>query len=427
MKFGFSKKDITPDHAVYMAGYSRQFPSTGVLDPIEINTCILNDGLSSFVLCLVDSIIMEDSVIKPAKRFLSKKYGLKNEQIVIGCIHTHSAPAYFKLYYEDTHVETSLQKELISQIIECVEDAFENMKEAECRIEKATIQGLYGNRNKMNGYSDKDVYSFHLSKDGIPFATLLHMACHPTILDGSNYYLSADLFGWIRQKLYRQSGIPVMIMNGCTGDVSTRFYREKKGIEELERVSSSLVSQLTQSEIVQAELGPMHFLQVKAEYPFDAVSDEWTQNEIKRLQKIIDTNPDAPEAIMSEQLLKNLMIKCCRSPMTLHLTSHIISCGQVLFISLPGDITAELGRRLQDAFPDHLVIPVCYCENYSNYFVCEEDYGKFFETYISRMPKGGADDFIRKIIAQTRYLLSQSNRHPIESVKTYPLKEANPA
>ena len=91
--------------------------------------------------------------------------------------------------------------------------------------------------------------------------------------------------------------------------------------------------------------------------------------------------------------------------MVLKLYSHIIKLGNILFISLPGDITAALGKRIVDHFKDYKVIFLGYCENYSNYFVCKEDYSKYFETYISRLSKGNADDFIQHVINQADDLL----------------------
>lgn len=407
MKFGFSKKDITPKERVYMAGYGRKEKSKGVLDPIEINAFALNDGIKDIVFCLIDGIIMEDSVIKPVKNALYKEFLLNEDQIVIGCIHTHSAPAYFKLYFEDTKVELSLRLQLIRQTIGTIKEALSSMQEASCTIDRCTIEGLYGNRNIMNDYSNKNIYSFNFIHEDQPIATIMQMACHPTILDGSNYLLSADLLGWVRKKVQKTNKVPVMIMNGCTGDVSTRFYRQKKGIEELDRVSEEITKQLKNKHSIPYHLGPIRYAQINKSYTFDASNDPWTQKEIAILEKKKQEETDSKLVAYYTQLLRNLKIKCENSPMKLDLTSHIFLSGNVLFITLPGDITAKLGKRLEEAFPQYLVIPVCYCENYSNYFVSEEDYGKYFESYISRMPVGGPDDLIETIIQQTRQMIHE--------------------
>ena len=103
-------------------------------------------------------------------------------------------------------------------------------------------------------------------------------------------------------------------------------------------------------------------------------------------------------------LLNNLILKRDKSPMTLTLYSHIINLGNIMFVSLPGDITAILGKKIRDAFHDKLIIIIGYCENYSNYFVCKEDYGLYFETYISRLEKGNADHFIENTILKAKEL-----------------------
>lgn len=42
------------------------------------------------------------------KKKLKDEYGLKEENIIIGCIHSHSAPAYFKQFFEDVQIEEKL-------------------------------------------------------------------------------------------------------------------------------------------------------------------------------------------------------------------------------------------------------------------------------------------------------------------------------
>lgn len=416
MNFGYCKLDITPSDPVYMAGYSRKEKSKGVLDPIQVNAFVIEENGVKALWCIVDSIIIENSVIIPAKKAISKELNLYEEQIVIGCIHTHSAPAYFKLFYEDTKVEKDLQERLIEQIVSCSIEANRTLQPAVCHIKKTAIDGLYGNRNEMNGYSNKNVYIFEFMNDNHLVGTILQMACHPTILDGSNMMLSADLLGWVRNTYENKSGAPAMIINGCTGDVSTRFYRKLKGVPELERITHEIFKQMDFIEDLPYKLGKLSFENVEVQYPFDARSDAWTSKEIERLGNILESSKDPMQAGMVKQIRKNLLIKCERSPMLLTLTSQIVLSGDVLFISLPGDITAELGRRLEAAFPDKLVIPVCYSGHYSNYFVCKEDYGKYFETYISRLAKGNADDFIERIIEKTKSLIERVEN----KAETYP-------
>ena len=67
MKIGYNKKDITPTHSVTIAGYSRKKKSEGVLDPIEINTTVLSFDNQIMIMSILDSLIIENSVIIPVK------------------------------------------------------------------------------------------------------------------------------------------------------------------------------------------------------------------------------------------------------------------------------------------------------------------------------------------------------------------------
>ena len=123
MKIGYHKYKITPTGAVHMAGYGRQKKSTGILDPIEINTLVISIQNQFFILSILDSIIMENSVIIPVKNAISEKYNISQDQIIIGCIHTHSAPAYFKPFFENVEIEEELQQSLIIQFIDSINQA----------------------------------------------------------------------------------------------------------------------------------------------------------------------------------------------------------------------------------------------------------------------------------------------------------------
>ena len=406
MKIGYNKKDITPTHSVTIAGYSRKKKSEGVLDPIEINTTVLSFDNQIMIMSILDSLIIENSVIIPVKNAISKEYNIPLNNIIIGCIHTHSAPAYFQSFFEKTNVEKELHDQLIPQFISSIEEALHTLTDATLKIKKTYIQGLYGNRNTMNGYSDKSIYvmDFINSKTNINIFSLISLACHPTILNGSDFLLSADLLGQIRKKYQELYEYPCMIINGCCGDVSTRFYRELSSIDELYRVSNDIIKQMMHNEILEVEINHFDSSIFQADYTYHG-DDDFLRNIIPSLKQTIHENKDAQSVKIASSLLHNLEYKIQKSPMTLTLTSHIIHLGSLIFISLPGDITAILGKRIREAFPNHLVIILGYCENYSNYFVCKEDYGQYFETYISRLEKGNADLFIQGVINETKKLI----------------------
>lgn len=395
MKAGYNKLDITPKNPVYMAGYNRPYQSIGILDPIEINTMALCSQEKLFIISILDSIIIENCVIEPVKNKICELYNISQDQVVIGCIHTHSAPAYFKPFFEKTTVETQLQEQLITQFIESIQKAIDSMVEVSLSIKHAVIDSIYGNRNILNGQSDKNAYilEFMNTHSKELLFSLISLACHPTLLNQTNQKLSADLLGQIRLRYQDTHKQPCMIVNGCCGDVSTRFYREKSGEEELYRVADLFFSQLIEAKDINVSISNLQFSSYQNNYVYTGKDDFITQT-IPQLEQYVQSHHENNDIPYKQQLLNNLKFKREKSPMTLSLYSHIIDLGGLLFITLPGDITAVFAKRIREAFQDKIVIIMGYCENYSNYFVCEEDYGLYFETYISRLEKGNADDFI---------------------------------
>ena len=51
---------------------------------------------------------------------------------------------------------------------------------------------------------------------------------------------------------------------------------------------------------------------------------------------------------------------------------------------------------------------ICYSNTYCNYLVPREEYGKYFETYNSRLARGEADRFIEEVIRQAKELIEAS-------------------
>ena len=80
MQTGYNKLNITPKKAVRIAGYNRKELSKGVLDPIEINSLVIKEYKQTIIISILDSIIIEDSVILPVKQAIFDKYGIPFER-----------------------------------------------------------------------------------------------------------------------------------------------------------------------------------------------------------------------------------------------------------------------------------------------------------------------------------------------------------
>lgn len=386
-----------------MAGYGRKEKSTGVLDPIEINTIAFEQQGQLYLIGILDSILMGKEFCDEVRAQVAAQLQLAPEHITVSAIHTHSAPAFFKLTFEDTIVEAELQAGALQSMVDSMVRTAGALQECTVTLEKASIDGLYGNRNVKGGMEDKQVYLFSFfNQEGSRIGAIFNISAHPTILDGSNYMLSADLLGHIRARLQTILGCRVAITNGCCGDVSTRFYRKSAGMEELEYTADAVVEQLMEKKQPCTLSG-----QTVASHTFSMLShyDASTDPDWLAMTQEQQNQPDSP---MKSLLLARQELKRSFGAYDLELIAQLRLFGNLLVVVLPGDILSGFGLQIKNAFPELEVMIVCYSNTYCNYFVPEEEYGKYFETYNSRLARGEADKFINEVIAQARGLVAAS-------------------
>lgn len=388
-----------------MAGYSRPGVNDSVLDSIQINSLSYKSANETFILTVLDSIMLEPAFCEAVKAGVTAQTGVDANHIVVSCIHTHSAPAYFKLAFEDTQVEPELTAAAQNEMIASATRAFQAMEPASFVYEKAKIEGLYGNRNVKGGVEDKNVYLIRfVTEDGSPLGAFFNISAHPTILNGSSTALSADLIGQIRLRLEDALSCPVLCTNGTCGDVSTRFYRKSAGMDELVETSDALFQQLMEKK-QPIEIAPGRILSGKVEMPtvFNAETDpDWIAMTAK-----IDAELAENPGPMTQFFKDRQNIKLAQSPIELNLISQFYVFGGLIVVTMPGDVCSELGRRIKSAFPLHEVIILGYSNTYCNYLVPECDYGKYFETFNSRTARGESDAFVAKVIGSIESLIAE--------------------
>lgn len=404
---GFDKTDITPSAPCRMAGYSREGLSTSVLDPIQINSCSFRMNGETFILTVLDSIMLEGEFCDRVKAGVTEATGVAADHIVVACIHTHSAPAFFKLAFEDTVVEPALRAEALARMTQSAVAAHARMVPATCTFESMEVEGLYGNRNVKGGVEDKHCHLLSFTgEDGRLVGAVFNISAHPTILNGSSTALSADLIGQVRLRLERELGCGVLCTNGTCGDVSTRFYRKASGMEELMGTADALFSQFMEKRQAAPLTALEHPLSGRVEHPatFDAATDPDWQEMTARLQAELDADANSP---MARFLMDRQELKARTSPIHLNLISQFYVFGSLIVVALPGDICSELGRRVKAAFPGRQVVIIGYANTYCNYLVPDCDYGKYFETYNSRLARGEADAFIAQVIGSIESLIAE--------------------
>ena len=92
MLAGFAKCSITPAIGLPMAGYVGLRKATGVLDELHVRCFYLKDEID-VILLQYDLLYVDGVMCHALCNQLAALFSIKESQIIIQAIHTHSGPA----------------------------------------------------------------------------------------------------------------------------------------------------------------------------------------------------------------------------------------------------------------------------------------------------------------------------------------------
>ena len=235
---GAAACDITPDTARYkvpMAGYGAREgkPSTGMRDPLRAKVLYFRDGERSMALITSDlrsvtPAFKQQAIAKAAVP------GLTEENVLVCASHNHSGPSiYSEKFWQ-------LQFGVYDPaVVEAMSDAVAGALQAAAKSAAPVRVGF--NEGMAEGFSKNRRWEYDTAArevagetpavntrvwvmridglDGMPKATFVHFATHPTILGADNFELSAEWPGVLQRTL--ESAYPgaiAMYANGAEGD-----------------------------------------------------------------------------------------------------------------------------------------------------------------------------------------------------------------
>ncbi len=420
LKVSMAKAIINPEFPCKMEGYHEKRFSLfqkdehgEVLDPMRtaygardnllLDTIYIEaENGKGLVIHIPDIIMIEQSFGDRAKAALSKHFGMDENQFIISCSHTHASPLVSTGMNEDLEPNQEYLELLIEKMIENTAYCLSHKKEAEVTWDSHKIEGFYCSRQGLDvEYFDKIESLFFTNEEGFGVAKLLNMACHPTVLDNKNLLVSNDFFGVIRRYLQEIDGVPVAIANGEGGDTSTRLTKRAGDWEETVRIGEGIAKQIVKENKPQK----LEFLDVKiTEVPFtiDYVPSEneyLLHKKVELEEKLQNLDPASQEAILiSACFLVDVNEKLGLDRIQYDLSSFIYDFGSFRLVTFPGEIDTQLAKKLRNA-DDKPTFVMAYTNGFYYYAVNKAEYGSNHESFNSRFPYGGADEFIEKIIA----------------------------
>lgn len=269
-KAGVARKVITPEQAMWMAGYaSREEPAQGKLHDLWAKALVLEDADGKrAVMISTDLLGMTEEITGRIKTRLKEKFSLSTEQLMINSSHTHSGPvlhnALKDIYPLDANEKEKIEKYthwLEDQIVKLVGEAIRDVEPVEIFSKNGVARFQVNRRNNksptlhqqsdLNGPNDYAVPVIKVvNKSEKLKAIAFGYACHPTVLNG--YQWSGDYPGFAQIELEGYyPGAIAMFFQGTGADQNPLPRRTIPLAQQYGRILAAAVDRVLQEEMQQ--------------------------------------------------------------------------------------------------------------------------------------------------------------------------------
>ncbi|NIA14597.1 MAG: hypothetical protein GWP08_11005 [Nitrospiraceae bacterium] len=226
---GAAVRDITPPPGVPLWGYTtRTGPATGTLDPLFAKCVVFRAGGVTVALTVLDlGRVPAEEVVE---RIRERAARAGADYVFMTAVHTHHAPV---MEFADAPHVQGIER----AIGDCIEAAAANLQPAKVGVGRTSIDIAHNRRRILeNGTCemiwrnearvptapvDPEAVIVRITTlDDAPLAVLVHFACHPVVMDASNYEYSADYVGELCRIVEAEHGGACLFLQGACGNIN---------------------------------------------------------------------------------------------------------------------------------------------------------------------------------------------------------------
>lgn len=239
-KAGVAKAIITPEKAVWLAGYGSKRPPDGKLHDLWMKALALEDANGQrAVLITSDFQGVPKGMSDRAFDQIRQQHGLQREQVMLTFSHNHCGPRlgddlidYYPVEADQMDLVDEYTSLMVTKVVQLVGEALANLAPATLRIgegqatfavnrrnnREADIPALMAKGTPLVGPVDHSVPVLTVTRlDGRLAAILFGYACHPTTLSFMTW--CGDYPGFAQLELEKNHpDATAMFVNTCGGD-----------------------------------------------------------------------------------------------------------------------------------------------------------------------------------------------------------------
>jgi hypothetical protein len=376
---GVAVRDITPQldgRPVFLAGYGRDRRATAVESPLLVRALALCAGSQVAVIVACDLIGLDRSDVLLIGDELTA-HGVDRDAVIVACTHTHSGPDTLGLWGPDAAV-SGVDEAYLAHVRRAVVEAAVEALALRCpvvvRSGMGRLAGWVANYRDP-AIVDDDVAAVQFIKpDGATLATLINLACHPEVFDGTSLVLSPDLAGVACRTIEARIGGMALHVSGALGGMLSP--------RTPDRSHDSMVA-----------MG-----QAYAAAALAALADTVAAPAALRRRRSTFRVP------MSNPLLRQAHAFGVLRPRRLfdadvETTCSAIDLGTIQLLTVPGELLPALGFALKAAMPGSCRIIIGLADDEIGYILPDDDYvmpvdyndpGSQYEESMSLGPQTGS-------------------------------------
>jgi len=359
---GASRIDITPLSRVFLAGFSPNRLSEGVHDNLFISAVAVRLGGSHIVLASIDLLGLFKEFLDPVRMKAARDHGLRPEEIIFCCTHTHSGPDTLGLWGPNeytTGVDDEYMGWLSCQLAEAVDRAVKNMVRVKAKHSWTLVnpRGIVKN-SRSPGLVDRYLSTVRFCDEiGCTVATVVNFACHPEVLVNENKLVSSDYVHYLRLRLEDEIGGITVFLNGPLGGMLTPEVKARS-FEEAERVGGELAGWVFDSLRYEREIREERIWLARREFSLPVENQKF----IAASERGVLKRPLANGQVITEVSLARI--------------------GEVTLATIPGEALPRVGMEVRGMLDGHCKVVAGLGNDEVGYIISADNWtpGKYEES-----------------------------------------------
>ena len=356
LKVGFAKQDITPPVGTELCGYGYYLErrNTGVADPVYARSIAFLEGSRRYLIVNCDLTGVDGNHNNLIKAEISKRLNLSEDDMLLACIHTHTAPALANLVgcgeLDPTYAAWAVQK-----IVNCACEAFDALQPvAEAKVSSCDNIEFGIDRRGSGARICRTMYALTFTFENRRPLVLLNYGCHPVAFDLQDK-VSADYPGAAVAAM-DELGCDAVFLNAFCGDVNPAEKRDYESVLKGRQFATYYEASMANAEVLEDLTLQSASFDEYLDLQF--LPQETIDKEVAYMLRV-SNNSKAFQKVTGIWEKVNVARRNGMLPAQDLLHVRFFAIGKVLFAGFSAEMASELRYIIsEDHFSDYIVFPI---------------------------------------------------------------------